>query len=58
MGKIASICKNVKKKVIFRKICYLCRRKVALDNLKASFHCAHLHYLCKRYSKNLQKHTQ
>ena len=27
---------------------YLCRRKVALGNLKASFHCARLHFLCKR----------
>ena len=25
---------------------YLCRREAALGNLKASFHCAHLHYLC------------
>ena len=27
---------------------YLCRRKAALGNLKASFHCARLHFLCKR----------
>ena len=25
---------------------YLCRRKPALGNLKASFHCARLHFLC------------
>jgi hypothetical protein len=27
---------------------YLCRRKAALGNLKASFHCARLHFLCRR----------
>ena len=27
---------------------YLCRRKAALGNLKASFHCARLQYLCRR----------
>ena len=32
----------------FGKIRYLCRRKAALGNLKTSFHCAHLHYLCRR----------
>ena len=29
-----------------RKMYYLCRRKAALGNLKASFHCARLHFLC------------
>ena len=28
---------------------YLCRRLAALGNLKASFHCAHLHNLCRRF---------
>ena len=27
---------------------YICRRKAAFGNLKASFHCAHLHFLCKQ----------
>lgn len=27
---------------------YLCIRKAALSNLKASFHCIRLHYLCWR----------
>ena len=27
---------------------YLCIRKAALGNLKANFHCARLHFLCKR----------
>ena len=31
-----------------RKMYYLCRRKAALGNLKASFHCARLHFLCRR----------
>ena len=31
-----------------RKMSYLCRRKAALGNLKASFHCARLHFLCRR----------
>ena len=25
---------------------YLCRRYAAFGNMKASFHCAHLQYLC------------
>ena len=31
---------------LFREKSYLCRRKAALGNLKASFHCARLHFLC------------
>ena len=37
---------------------YLCRRKAALGNLKASFHFARLHFLCKRKDKNkMDKYT-
>ena len=33
---------------------YLCRRKPALGNLKASFHCARLHFLCRRKAASQQ----
>ena len=33
---------------------YLCRRKAALGNLKASFHCARLHFLCRRKAASQQ----
>ena len=33
---------------------YLCRRKAALGNLKASFHCARLHFLCRRKDASQQ----
>ena len=34
---------------------YLCVRKAALGNLKASFHCARLHFLCKRKEEEKEK---
>ena len=36
---------------------YLCRRKAALGNLKASFHCARLHFLCRRKAASQQKYS-
>ena len=36
----------MQKEEISQKEPYLCIRKAALGNLKASFHCAHLHFLC------------
>ena len=34
-------------------IAYLCIRQAALGNLKARFHCAHLHCLCTRLQQTL-----
>ncbi len=33
----------------YKKSAYLCRRLAALGNLKASFHCARWHNLCRRF---------
>ncbi|EFB34266.1 hypothetical protein PREVCOP_06265 [Segatella copri DSM 18205] len=30
-----------------KKNVYFCIKKAALGNLKASFHCAHLHFFCR-----------
>ena len=39
-------------------IAYLCIRQAALGNLKASFHCAHLHCLCTRLQQTLSETQQ
>ena len=39
-------------------IAYLCIRQAALGNLKARFHCAHLHCLCTRLQQTLSASQQ
>ena len=39
-----------------KKNVYFCIKKAALGNLKASFHCAHLHFFAERFrNKNKNK---
>ena len=37
---------------------YLCRRKAALGNLKASFHCARLHFFAPSTNESAQGASQ
>ena len=53
---LSSSASNIFPKIFasFRRKAYLCRRKAALGNLKASFHCARLHFLCSTKVESLK----